>query len=212
MVEMLVTTSTTLALFCPHCGKLDYHTISQFQFSGYNSVNIYCECGQLKVSITSKQRKQYLLHIDCIVCETKHFIPFSAKQFWADEVTRINCTDVTVELGFVGPREMVEDSVNKCHHELQDIVSELGFDDYFVNPEIMYEVLNVIHDIAEQGGLFCQCGALQIGVEILPEELELTCTECNGVLHVPAKNEADLNALRNVDQLEVPAKRRRRKK
>lgn len=209
---MLVTTNTTLALFCSHCGKLTYHDISLFQFSGNNSVNIYCECGELKVTVVSKRHKQYLLHIDCVVCEIKHFIPFSAEQFWANEVTRINCTDATLELGFLGPRAMVEEAVNKCHHELQDIIRELGFDDYFVNPEIMYEVLNVVHDIAEKGGLYCQCGASQIGVDILPEELELTCNVCQGVLHLPAKTEGDLNSLRNTERIEVPEKRRRRKK
>jgi hypothetical protein len=76
----------------------------------------------------------------------------------------------------------------------------------------MYEVLNVIHDIAEKGELYCQCGTSQIGVDILPEELELTCSVCQGVLHIPARNEADLNTLRSAGRIIVPEKRRRRKK
>lgn len=209
---MLVTTSTTLALFCPHCGKLMYHDISLFQFAGSNSIDIYCECGEVKTTIVAKKHQQYLLHMDCVVCETKHLIPFSASQFWANEVMRVNCTDVTLELGFLGPRHMVEEAISKCQHELQDVIRDLGFDDYFVNPEIMYEVLNVIHDIAEQGELFCQCGASQIGVDILPEELELTCNVCRGVLHIPARNETDLNDIRNAGRIVVPEKRRRRKR
>jgi len=48
---MLVSTSTTIALRCPICGKMDFYALSRFSITNTNKVSIDCECGTSLLSI-----------------------------------------------------------------------------------------------------------------------------------------------------------------
>lgn len=200
---MIVATEFTVAMRCPSCGKLEFHLISRFAFAGSNSHKINCTCGALKLIIGTKNRKQYWFQIPCVLCETNHLVYHKARQLWADEVTFIYCSDTNVELGFFGPEDKVHNVVDNYEHNLASLVDELGYDDYFFNPEIMFEVLNCLHDIAEEGFLYCECGSFQIEIDIFPDKIELQCKDCKTTSVVFAENEEDLNQIKGTKKIEL---------
>ncbi len=200
---MIVATEAVLAMRCPSCGKLDFHTISRFAFAGISSYKITCTCGTPKLIIGTKNRKQYWIQVPCILCETNHLSYYKAHQLWSDEVIYFYCIDTKVELGFMGPDEKVRAVVNNYDHNLESLVNDLGYDDYFFNPEIMFEVLNCLHDIAEEGFLYCECGSYQIEINIFPDRVELQCKDCKTVSVVYAENEEDLNEVKGVKKIEL---------
>ena len=67
----------------------------------------------------------------------------------------------------------------------------------------MYEVLNCLHDIAEPGAVYCQCGNHDVEVDIFPDRLELHCKGCDSVNIIYAETEDDLNVIRKVDTIEL---------
>lgn len=200
---MIVATEVVVAMRCPSCGKLDFHSISRFAFTGSKSVKTTCSCGAPKLTIGTKNRQQYWLQVPCVLCETNHLVYYKAKQLWSDEVTFFYCNDTNVELGFFGPDEKVRTVVDNYEHNLESLVNELGYDDYFFNPEIMFEILNCLHDIAEEGFLYCECGSYQIEIDIFPDRIELQCKDCKTVSIVYAESEEDLSRVKGIKKIEL---------
>ena len=200
---MVISTETVIAIRCSTCGKIDYHSISRFDFTKENNIKVNCSCGALKIIIGTKNRKQFWLQIPCVLCETNHLIYYKSKQLWSDEVTFFYCTDTNVELGFFGPADKVKLVSENYEHNLDSLVDELGYDEYFYNPEIMVEVLNCLHDIAEAGFLYCECGNYQIEVDIFPDRIELQCKDCDSISIIYAETEEDLRIIREVEKIEL---------
>ncbi|MHB8171145.1 MAG: hypothetical protein ACYDG6_06325 [Thermincolia bacterium] len=200
---MIIATNTVVAMRCPMCGNYGTHNLSLFAFSGKQTLQIACSCGANKISIGTKNRKNFWVQVPCVLCETKHLLYSSHKQLWSGEVMTLRCTDTELELGYIGPEEKVLPLIAGLEEELDTMMDELDYDDYFHNPTIMMEVLNYLHDIAEEGYLYCQCGNCQIEVDVLPDRLELQCKECGSISVVYAENENDLELMRSMGVVEL---------
>lgn len=201
---MLVNTKIMLAMRCPECGKLEYNTLSRFEIGSGQSVEISCSCGATKLLASSKNKKDYCLQVPCVVCETKHLRQVSGRRLWSSgEVEYLLCQETGLELGYLGPEEKVQGLAQNYEEDLQVLAGEFKSDDYFSNSEVMYEVLNRLHDIAERDALYCQCGNRNVEVDVFPDRLELYCKECGSVNIVYAENEDDLKVIKMMDSIEL---------
>lgn len=200
---MLIATNAVLAMRCPECGKMELHDFSRFAFSRGKTVHINCSCGAVKLIVNTKNHINYWLHVPCVVCETKHLREISGKSLWSGEITCLFCQDTDLELGHIGPESKVREMASNHEQELEALVDEFGCDGYFHNSEIMYEVLNCLHEIAEQGALYCQCGNHKIEVDMFPDRLELQCKNCDSINIIYAETEEDLKVIQQVDTIEL---------
>ncbi len=201
---MIIETGALLAMRCPECGKLDYHHLSRFEFGRRKKVEIACKCGFIKLVVNTKDRKDYMVQVPCVVCESKHMRSISSRRFWSDEVNYLFCQETGLELGYLGPEEAVRELAEAQEESIESLAGEFeGEDRYFNNSEIMYEVLNRLHDIAEQGALYCQCGNLDVEVDIFPDRLELHCKECDSINIIYAETEDDLRVIKDVETIEL---------
>lgn len=199
---MLINTETTIATRCPVCGKLDFHDLSLFALASAGKQELVCTCGSPKLTVLVK-KDNYWLQANCIYCEQKHYIPFKRKDFWAKKAFAFYCFETNLDLGFLGPK----DEVIKLTEAMKDgLDAQLEQEDYFENPKIMFEVLNTLHDIAEEDELYCACGNNDIEIEILPKGIELKCSRCNTTYFLAAETEEDLRAARKLDNIMVPKK------
>ncbi len=200
---MIIVTDTLIAMRCPECGKLDYYNLSRFEFSGQKRIELKCSCGYVKLILTTKDRKNYWLQVPCVVCESKHVRSLSARMLWSDEVNYLFCHETGLELGYVGPQDEVK-ALAVAQQETMEALGDFDKDDeYFNNSEIMYEVLNCLHDIAEQGLLYCQCGNQDVEVDIFPDRLELHCKDCDSVNIIYAETDDDLLVIKEVGSIEL---------
>ncbi|HBX23424.1 MAG TPA: hypothetical protein DEF34_07340 [Desulfotomaculum sp.] len=201
---MIIETGALLAMRCPECGKLDYHKLSRFEFGLRKKVEVACKCGFIKLVVNTKDRKDYMLQVPCVVCESKHMRSISSRRFWSDDVNYLFCQETGLELGYLGPEEEVRELAEAQEESIESLATEFeGEDRYFNNSEIMYEVLNRLHDIAEQGALYCQCGNLDVEVDIFPDRLELHCKECDSINIIYAETEDDLRVIKDVETIEL---------
>lgn len=187
-----------LALRCSLCGKLDFHVLSPFSFSGKKVHHIHCGCGFRKAMIGTKDHKRFWLQIPCVVCETDHIFRLTAAELWTSELEELLCPGTGHELGYLGNAPDVCAAA-----DLWDNADNAGFDDYFVNPAVMFEILNHLHDIAEKKGLYCQCGNRKIEVELYPERLELRCPQCSSCSIVYAETDDDLQVVQRIKNIEM---------
>lgn len=200
---MPVATSVKLAMRCPECGKMEFHNLSRFVFSKAAGREVTCSCGAVKMVISTRNCRDYRIQIACVICEIKHTIEVSGKYLWSGEGIRLSCLDTDLDLGHIGTDEKVREMANSREHELESLVDEFMGEGYFHNSGIMYEVLNCLHDIAEQGSLYCQCGNYKIEVDIFPDRLELHCKNCDSINIIYAETEDDLKVIQQVDSIEL---------
>jgi len=200
---MLIATNATMAMRCPVCGKMEFHDFSRFSIFKSKAAYINCSCGAAKLIINTKNHSFYRLQMPCLVCETKHFMELTGKALWSGEVITMSCSDTDLELGFIGPESKVKQIISSQEQELVALADDINSEGYFHNSDIMYEVLNCLHEIAEQGELYCQCGNLKIEVELFPDCLELHCSNCDSVNIIYAETEDDLNVIKQVDTIEL---------
>lgn len=212
---MVINTVATLALYCPRCGKLQMHDFSRFQMKQAAQQSLYCTCGQEQAKLTSVGSRQCLLDIPCVVCQTNHIICLDYHQLWQSGLEKIYCVQENFELGFSGSRQAIEDTIDIHLGEFKKIVSDMEqneYDEYIENPQVMFEVLNIIHDIAEKGEVYCRCGSQAIGAEVLPDGIELECAQCGGRQVIAAKSAKDLAQVEALTRIEIVPPRRSRRK
>ncbi|MDU2064798.1 MAG: hypothetical protein E6713_08130, partial [Sporomusaceae bacterium] len=132
-----------------------------------------------------------------------------------EQVSKAYCVEENLELGFVGSRQAIEEMLAAHKRELDNIFPENSYADHeeaVANSQVMLEIINLVHDIAERGGVYCRCGGTAIEADILPDHVELLCGQCGGRQIIPALTEEDVLLLKARDSIEiVPLRRSRRK-
>jgi hypothetical protein len=205
---MLVNTVSTLALYCSHCGKIEMHDLSRFTLRSSVGRELTCSCGQRLATVAGVGHDQYLLDIPCVVCETNHIVCVNLRDFWQGRVNKIYCSAANLELGFSGGRQAIEQAIADQQREFASIVRDMANDDYVDNSQVMFEVLNRVHDIAEHGGVYCRCGGNIIEADVQHDSIELVCAHCGGRRAIAAKTEEDLMAVKALTTIELSPGRR----
>lgn len=217
---MVIHTACTLALFCPACGKIQMHDISPFIIKKSERRDMLCSCGQVQAVITGVSHNQYLLNVPCVVCETNHMICLDSRKAFRkqphDPIQKLYCPSQHMELGFIGERAQVEQVITDHNQEFERMTREHsytdfdGYEDYeeqIENPQVMFEVLNKIHDIAEKGRIYCQCGQNDIEAVVLPDCIELECRSCGSRQVIAAANEKDRMQAEKMEAIELSTPR-----
>jgi DNA-directed RNA polymerase subunit RPC12/RpoP len=196
-------TQFTIAYRCVQCGKIEFRHISIFELSGKKSLKINCPCcDYAALVIQTKDYKNFMINIECVICNVPHIYYFSLREIYNnDEPIVLCCTDYELELCFVGEKNSVEKTVDKYEQDLEEFINELGYDDYFVNSEIMMECINILHDLAEKEDIICECGKSDVGITLLSDSIELRCQHCRSAYIIPAENRKDVENLLNINTI-----------
>jgi hypothetical protein len=195
---VLVATTTVLALRCPKCGKIKYHSLSLFYFSAKKTLQLSCSCGAPILLISTRDRKVFYFQAECLICERKHLVEFFLREIWSDRVLSLVCSETDLEIGFIGPRDQVKKCIANQERSPQEQADSPGSTDYFANPEFMYEILDCLHKIAGEGNLSCQCGNQQVEVEIFADRIELRCSICGAFGVIRAETRQDVKVMKKI--------------
>ncbi|MDL2280267.1 hypothetical protein LJC10_00240 [Selenomonadales bacterium OttesenSCG-928-I06] len=204
--------SSTLALLCPQCGKLEVHSIFRFTFQKPEQ-HLSCSCGQILLSIVSSNKSQYLLKVNCIICQEEHLVLINRNDLWNSFFSKIYCNHTNTELGMIGSEEEIENRLSTQNQTAIDFLEELSdhdessveiFND-IKNPSVMLEVLNKINDLAVQDCVYCHCSSNEIEINILSDSIEIICSECNSKKIIPASSNSDQTQIQKISYLEINA-------
>jgi hypothetical protein len=184
------------------------HDISRFTIKNIfdSRRKLSCSCGQAQISLVSISRLQYLFKIFCVVCDSEHLIGFDSKKLWQGDAVKIYCPYSSMELGMAGGRQTTENIIACQKNAAFNLARELSKSndaEEIENPSIMLEILNKIHDIAEQDGLYCDCGSANVRIDFLNNAIELRCIKCERRIIIPAKCEADRSQAEKLSSIEL---------
>jgi hypothetical protein len=192
-----------VAVRCPECGKLEIHPVYLFDFRRGRSLRISCACGAEVFTLGARSGGQYWLQVPCYLCDRLHFIYYGAREFWSPEVKTIFCPEADIEMGFFGAEEEVRQAANSLQSELEQVLGEAVFEDFFDTPEIMCQALSRVYDLAATGNLVCSCGNSQVEADIFPDRLELHCNECRRWRILFAETDRDLSLISSLKRIEL---------
>lgn len=212
---MIIKAVSTLALYCARCGNIELHNVSRFALYNNSRHQLVCSCGQIQGSIAGAGRRQYLLDIPCVLCETNHLIFLDSRLFRQPTVSKIYCIEDNLELGFVGNPAAIAEIIARHKQQVARITSEMAEQpdsQGIENSQILLEILNRIHDIAEQGGIYCCCGSTDVEASVLVDAIALSCSQCDGRLLIPARDEQDLARVSAISMIELAHLRRTSRK
>jgi hypothetical protein len=195
---MLVSTQRKIALRCPLCGRLDLHQFSLFDFSGHTPVRVSCKCGFQKLIINTKNYQEFYLQLPCLICEEVHILIFKRHELLEQQLSVLRCAETGQDLGYIGVEASIDRIIRQKQDDIGSIINNLGFEDYFTNPQVMFEILNQLHQIADENNLFCSCGNNQIEIDVFPEKLELHCPYCQSIHVIYAETIEDLYMVKKV--------------
>lgn len=201
---MVISTSNVIAIRCPKCSSLDFYLLSLFALGARKKqLKIQCECGCQLFAMGTKDFHQFWLQTKCLMCEIKHLTYLPRKRIWSSEIEVLSCDETGIEIAFIGPKAQVQAYIKNQDKSLREMAEDMGFGEYFESPEVMYEVLDYLYEIAESEKLYCECGNYQIDIDVFPEKLELKCDSCGCTATIFAESEQDIKLVRDATEIKL---------
>ena len=208
---MLLSTSLTIAYKCPSCGKFEFFNTSLFKVFCIKEFCMVCCCGKSHLKVSNTCAGEHRIAFPCIGCGEEHIFLLKRKNLFIKNVNILHCPVTGIQQCFIGNDEEVRKRIDNLEKEYDELINNLGYDSYFVNTQVMLESLNTIHDLAETGNLYCECGNEDIELVLLPDKIYLKCKDCQGSGVISAASNKDLKILYDKKQIVLFNNRRKRK-
>lgn len=189
---MLIDLDVTIAYKCFSCGSFDFATINLFTLFVQHSFTSKCRCKGAEIRILKASRNEFKLTVPCIGCGAEHAYTISREELINKNIKVYSCPVTGIKQCFIGSDDAVRNHIDSFEKELDVIIDGYGYDNYFANTQVMIDTLNRIHDIAEQGRLYCECGNEDIIATMLKKGIILQCSHCSGSELIPASSNSDL--------------------
>lgn len=183
----------TLAYICPVCGKAVAIERTAFQLAA--SVNhLPCPCGKSELVVEMAGEQCHLL-VPCVLCGRDHKVSCSTRAFLHEKTLAFSCAASGLDCLYVGEEEPVFQALERLEAAvdrlmLEDEAQEKGA---FLDELVMGEVLGEIKEIAQRGGISCQCGSTDYGIRVGFSAVELVCAHCGGILRLSAATADDID-------------------
>jgi hypothetical protein len=208
---MLVDTKLIIAYKCPVCGSFEFFSMYLFNLIKSKKLNFECKCKCSKVQINFKLGQVYFL-IPCIACDKSHLYRLSVKELLKKDCLEMKCSNTATKLCVIGYDRVVWEKIDALERELDEMIDLFGYDNYFRNTQVMFDTLNIIHDIAEKGELYCECDKTEVDVVLLPDKICVSCCNCNRYEFIYASSNEDFRHVNELKCIKLTSNYRNSKK
>jgi hypothetical protein len=120
-----------------------------------------------------------------------------------NDISVFSCPRTGMQICFTGSDTDVRAKVDNLERELDELMNMFGYDNYFKNTRVMFDALNKIHDIAEQGNLLCNCGSSDVDLILQPDSIHLKCKKCSRSMVIYAATNEDLKNVLLMQQIQL---------
>lgn len=189
----------TLAYICPSCRQSVVVERSVFQLAAAPN-DLPCPCGKssLKVEVEGERAR---LTVPCIFCGSEHSVACSAHAFLHEKALAFSCGASGLDCCYVGEEAPVFAAVQRLEEAVDKLDTEAGAQGAFLDELVMHEVLSELRDIAQRGGVSCECGAKEWKLKVNYSCVDLICPQCGGILRLSAATAADIDHICCKDRL-----------
>lgn len=196
---MIIDMNKSAAFVCPHCVTLTTDDISLFDVTGKSDLKISCNtanCDGEPFSI-SKKNNTYTIKVHCAICSEVHTFKFSASKFIKSESLMLCCPNTMDNIAALTSPKHIDDAIEDlCDIAMISVSDKLEFADY----EVLYQMVDRLSDLNEQGMIKCTCNNDDIDLDISDTQIILKCPMCDNALHMDI-TEQSLKALKGAVSL-----------
>jgi len=190
---MLQEASRTLSYICPACRQPVVIERSIFQlFAAPNRLS--CPCGHSALGIEMRGER-IKLTVPCLFCEKDHRVICSAHAFLHEKTLAFSCSASGLDCCYVGEEGPVFAATRRLEETLDKLETEAGRQGAFLDEIVMHEVLSELRDIAQRGGISCECGCSEWSMRLKYSAVELVCARCGAALRIPAAVADDIDSI-----------------
>ncbi len=183
----------TLAYICPKCKQSVVVERSEFQLAAAAN-KLPCPCGGSAL-LVELEADHADLTVPCAYCGRDHQIRCSVHDLLHQEALAFSCKATGLDCCYIGTEQAVFQALRRLEEATAQASEDQGEERPFLNEAVMTEVLGELKDIAQRGGISCQCGSGEYKVKVLYSSVELTCGRCGARLRLPAATGEDLEDL-----------------
>lgn len=183
----------TIAYLCPDCRQTVVIERSVFQLA-VAPAELPCPCGKSALR-TEMLGDRFKLTVPCLFCGKEHTVVCPTEAFLHKECLAFSCAASGLTCCFAGEEEAVYAAARRLEETLDkvgDVEEERGS---FLDEIIMHEILSELKDIAQRGGISCQCGSKEWNLQVHYSSVDVICAQCGGTLRLPAATDSDLEDL-----------------
>ena len=217
---------TTVAYRCPECGSGVLSAVGLFKLSA-DMVKLKCTCGKSELKIFYNRDDTVRLQVPCMICANPHTFTIRTSVFFSDELFVLPCPYSDVNICFTGDMNLVKAELARTELALMDLLEEHGLADFSAlradeeetlgDPQIRDIVMFVIHDLDEEGKIYCRCHPEEKGTptseinaseeehrydaEITKDGILVTCRKCGASRLIPTDSSLSAHAFLNCDSL-----------
>ena len=156
--------------------------------------------------IVTRGHKSINIKFYCMSCQRSHVFRYKLRTLTKKGGNYVNCPSCKLDLGFLGSEKDVQEVAHRHRQEVAVLIKEMGFENFFKDPFVIYDLINHIHDMAENKKLRCQCGSHDIYAGLDFDKIELVCKKCHSSIFISASSREDLDALKSLDYLVISSK------
>ncbi|MCI6085498.1 MAG: hypothetical protein MR711_04485 [Selenomonas sp.] len=190
---VLVDSLCSVAFYCQRCGQIEIADVPLF--CGRESYVVKCShCGAEKAHLRFAPRKGLVVETSCVVCGTKNRVVYSLRALRSLSMEKIYCEKDHFELGYIGRWQALAEFLDFNAAEYDALHPHDAYN-FMEHQQILLEAFNRLHDLAEDGELFCPCGGHEFTADIAEDAIHLECTRCGSSAVIPAKTADDLKQL-----------------
>lgn len=178
-----------------------------FDIPKNNAILLKCACGRTTLRI-SNTKSGYQLDIPCFFCGEVHTKKMTTGQFWNNTIFLETCPNSDYDIFAVGDCKTVTAWEQQYDAVLSDFYG-LESESYFENPTVLFEIMQILEKLDEEGKIHCPCGTHEIEMELSSDKITIICENCHNRAILYARDTADLEALKGLSAitLKKPGKR-----
>lgn len=193
---MLINLKRIVAYICPFCSNISSKALTVFNFSGRDNIKLICpthNCHEVCVRISYKNSK-YKFEIECPLCGEKHTYTISKENFWNKPLITHKCPATGIDIFFAGEQKYVEEILDENSEVYSDVVDNL-FDDVEQTFSILYAIIERLHELMKKDLVSCVCGNDDVDLNIINDNIVITCKKCNKSKMIEANEETLIRLL-----------------
>ena len=170
-------------------------------FSLYRKTkNIVCVCGRHLACLRFLGGDRYMMSLGSAT-QGMHDLRFSRSILDTNKVYPFPSMVCGEEGGFWGSLQAVQSELMCAKRET---ARAIDFFDSVDAPEVMFEVINKVDDLAISGSICCgNCGHSEIGLEVFDSFILLYCSHCGNMYEIRAKYLEDAKHIRKINFIEL---------
>lgn len=197
---MIIKPNRYICYKCPICGKLVFGVFSIFEVTKECTKEINCSCERSKFTIT-RSGKGYNFTVPCLACEEDHNMKIPFKSLWSQNNILFYCSVSDFPICCIGNFEDVSKWADEFEETMESFFDDYEIDNYFTNETVMYQIIDAINKMTYQNKITCECGCLNIEVELTHDKVVLYCSQCGGNKSSSAISEEDLINFQALDTI-----------